>query len=443
LEAALVGKPSPRPVPPPPRTEVMPARRRSPVVWIVIAIAAVLVLLLGGLALLLGGGEETSGLVVTQVITQETQPAPATDTAFPPSVTPVVPTTAPSTAPITPTEEPATDAPPPPTDSPIPPTETPAPPTDTPVPPTNTPLPPTNTPPPLPPAPSARFGRLAFSSNRDGNPEIYAVNLAAGGPARLTRNGANDWLPDWSPDGTKLAFTSNRTGSYDLWVMNGDGGGQTPWVTTGAWDEYARWAPDGQRLSLSTTATTQGIPNSEIFVRQPNGNLRQITNSTAEDQWADWSPDGRIIYAEGFKDDSNWNIYIVNADGSNRIAWLQEGTCDVQPTWSPNGQWIAFLRIARDTNGNGRIDFEDAGNVWVGNPAGGGLRQLTSGLWAATPAWSPDGEWIAFARHLDSNGNGRMDVNDAVDIWAVPLSGGEAVPLLQSPHRDGNPTWTW
>jgi Tol biopolymer transport system component len=269
------------------------------------------------------------------------------------------------------------------------------------------------------------------------------MNLAGGSPTRLTRNAGNDWLPDWSPDGTKLAFTSNRTGGYDLWVMNGDGGGQTPWVTTGAWDEYARWAPDGQRLSLSTTATTQGVPNSEIFVRQSNGNLVQVTQSTAEDQWADWSPDGRIIYAEGFQDGSDWDIYIVNADGSYRNAWLQEGTCDVQPTWSPNGQWIAFLRIPRDTNGNGRIDFEDAGDVWVGRADGSGLRQVTSGLWASTPAWSPDGEWLAFARHLDSNGNGQSDVNDVVDIWAVPLSGGEAEPLVQTPYRDGNPTWTW
>ncbi|MEJ2737545.1 MAG: protein kinase [Anaerolineae bacterium] len=443
LKAALEGKSQTVPVPPPPPAEVLPARRWSPVVWIVAAIAAVLVLIAVGLILLLGGGEETAGVGTTEVTTPQTETAVATNTAVPPSATAAVPTTAPATESIVPTEGPATYVPPSPTDSPISPTQTLAPPTDTSPPPTNTPPPPTNTPPPLSPTSEARYGRLAFSSNRDGNPEIYVMNLAGGSPTRLTRNAGNDWLPDWSPDGTKLAFTSNRTGGYDLWVMNGDGGGQTPWVTTGAWDEYARWAPDGQRLSLSTTATTQGVPNSEIFVRQSNGNLVQVTQSTAEDQWADWSPDGRIIYAEGFQDGSDWDIYIVNADGSYRNAWLQEGTCDVQPTWSPNGQWIAFLRIPRDTNGNGRIDFEDAGDVWVGRADGSGLRQVTSGLWASTPAWSPDGEWLAFARHLDSNGNGQSDVNDVVDIWAVPLSGGEAEPLVQTPYRDGNPTWTW
>jgi Tol biopolymer transport system component len=291
------------------------------------------------------------------------------------------------------------------------------------------------------PTPAAYFGRLAFTSNRDGNPEIYVLSLAGGAPRRLTNHNANDWLPDWSPGG-RIAFTSNRTGSYDLYVMNADGSSLSALVQTGAWDEYARWAPDDQRLSLSTTATTQGVPNSEVFVRQANGTLTQRTNSTAEDQFADWSPDGRLVYTEGFKGDTDWDIYIVNADGSNRIPWSGGATCDVQPAWSPDGQWIAFLRPSRDTNGSGGIDYGDAGDVWIGKPSGGGLRQLTNGLWALNPAWSPNSQWVAFARVLDSNGNTRTDDTDTVDIWAVSLSNGDTVPLVQSPHRDGDPSWT-
>jgi Tol biopolymer transport system component len=185
------------------------------------------------------------------------------------------------------------------------------------------------------------------------------------------------------------------------------------------------------------------VPNSEVFVRRTNGSLQQSTNSTAEDQWADWSPDGRIVFTEGYKDSSDWDIYIVNADGSNRTTWLNETNCDVQPTWSPDGNWIAFLRITNDTNGNGRIDFEDAGNVWVGRASGGGLRQITSGAWAVTPAWSPDSQWIAYAQVRDTNSNGRSDPEDVVDIWAAPLGGGDSVPLVQSPNRDGDPSWTW
>jgi serine/threonine protein kinase len=413
--------------------EAVPLWQKVPL-WVWGAVGGLVLLAVVGGALLAGRGP---GATPTPAPVAARATTPAATVA--PTATPVPPTAYPTyTLEPTDTLVPPTPTPLPPTDTPtpLPPTDTPIPLTDTPVPPTNTPIPPTK-------EPGAYFGRLAFTSNRHGNPEIYVINLAGGSPTRLTNNNANDWLPDWSPDGTKIAFTSNRWGGYDLWTMNGDGSGQTAVVTTDAWDEYARWAPDGQRLSLSTTAITQGVPNSEIFIRRADGSLVQRTSSTAEDQWADWSPDGRITYTEGFKGTSNWDIYVVNADGSNRTVWLGGETCDVQPIWSPDGQWIAFIRISRDTNGNGQIDEGDAADVWVGKASGGGLQQLTSGVWATTPSWSPDSQWIAFTRLHDSNGNGQSDGEDASDIWAVPVGGGDAVPLVQSPYRDVDPSWTW
>ena len=417
----------------PPSTPAKDSRpQKSLAVPIAAGAAAVLVVIAIAIILLLTGDgrQQTPTPVAPSIATQGT--AAVTKAVM---ITEAVPTDEPTTLPTHAT----TDTQPPPTEVLPQSTATSEPPTATSPPPTDTPAPPTDTPPPQPPA----FGRLAFSSNRHGNPEIYVVDLAGGSPVRLTQNNANDWLPDWSADGTKITFTSYRTGSYDLWVMRADGSAQTSWVATGAWDDYPRWAPDGERISLSTTAETEGVPNSEIFVRRLNGSLQQVTYSVAEDQWADWSPDGRIIFTEGYKDGSDWDIYIIDADGSNRTTWLDATNCDVQPTWSPDGNWIAFLRITKDTNGSGSMDFEDAGDIWVGRATGGGLQQLTSGAWALTPTWSPDSEWVAFAQVRDSNNNGRSDQNDTVNIWAVPRSGGEAVPLVQSPNRDGDPSWTW
>ncbi|HEX8474972.1 MAG TPA: Calx-beta domain-containing protein [Pyrinomonadaceae bacterium] len=86
--------------------------------------------------------------------------------------------------------------------------------------------------------------RLSYTSNRDGNPEIYVVNAAGGNPARLTDNPAQDTLPVWSPDGARIAFTSTRDGNREIYVMNADGSNQTR-LTNHPADDYD---PDWQSL---------------------------------------------------------------------------------------------------------------------------------------------------------------------------------------------------
>jgi Tol biopolymer transport system component len=67
--------------------------------------------------------------------------------------------------------------------------------------------------------------KVAFMSQRDGNWEIYVVDLD-GTVKRLTTNGANDGLPIWSPDGQTIAFASDRDGEWAIWAMNPDGSNQ-------------------------------------------------------------------------------------------------------------------------------------------------------------------------------------------------------------------------
>jgi serine/threonine protein kinase len=271
LRSALAG-PAPRDA---------PTRQRPAWVWIAAgAVGVGLVLLLSVLFLFTGGDDEATPVpTATQAVAQHTltslPPATASATLSTPA-SPIVPPTEtasePTAAPATPTQT-------------IPPTDTPVPATDTPQPPPSPTPTPTASPAPPTQAPSPASGRIAFTSERDGNPEIYVVNLQDSTVRRLTANNAVDWLPDWSPDGQRLAFTSNRSGGYDLWTMRADGSEQTSVVATGAWDDYPRWAPDGQRLVLASTGITAGVPNAEIFVRLADGSLAQRTATTLEDQW--------------------------------------------------------------------------------------------------------------------------------------------------------------
>jgi hypothetical protein len=76
------------------------------------------------------------------------------------------------------------------------------------------------------PAGSPNGQSVAFMSQRDGNWELYRVNLDGTGITRLTDNGANDGLPAWSPDGNSIAFVSSRDGGWAVWAMNADGSNQ-------------------------------------------------------------------------------------------------------------------------------------------------------------------------------------------------------------------------
>ena len=102
-------------------------------------------------------------------------------------------------------------------------------------------------------APSGFGTRVAYMSDRDGNWEVYALDMNGGAaPIRLTQNPAQDGLPTWSPDGKSIAFVSNRGGAWAIWVMNangsnqrklfdlggGYGGGEYDWTT-----ERISWAP--------------------------------------------------------------------------------------------------------------------------------------------------------------------------------------------------------
>lgn len=72
-------------------------------------------------------------------------------------------------------------------------------------------------------APAAHGDRVAFMSSREGNWEIYIVNLDGSGLTRLTNNAAHDGLPTWSPDGKTIAFVSDQGGGWAVWAMSANG----------------------------------------------------------------------------------------------------------------------------------------------------------------------------------------------------------------------------
>jgi Tol biopolymer transport system component len=212
--------------------------------------------------------------------------------------------------------------------------------------------------------------------------EIYAMNADGSGKRRLTRNAAFDCCPSWSPDGTKILFTSARDGNDEIYVMNADGSGQRAISPSPSTQEFhPAWSPDGRTIAFASDRAGRPCPglsgpgcNWEIYVMNADGSApRNLTRH----RWSDgreggllWSPDSRKL-AFGTNRDKNAEIYVMNADGSVQRRLTK--TPEVEEwafSWSPDGRRIAF----------GRFPATPRWAFFVMNADGTGVRKVTWSL---------------------------------------------------------------
>ena len=237
--------------------------------------------------------------------------------------------------------------------------------------------------------------RIVYVSDRDGpdptgnlgNQEIYVMNADGSDQRRLTRHGAMDEEPAWSPDGKKIAFSSLRDGRSAIFVMNADGTGErrltNPAEPRGA--NEPTWSPDGKRIAFHG----QG-DRSDIYVINVDGTgLTNITHAPPGGAVPAWSPDGRRI-AFNSRRDGNPEIYLMDSDGRNVDRLTFNAATDRAPAWSPDGRKIAF-----------HSDRDGDQEIYVMNADGSAPVRLTSSPGEdGQPSWSPDGRRIAFHRRV-------------------------------------------
>jgi Tol biopolymer transport system component len=94
------------------------------------------------------------------------------------------------------------------------------------------------------------IGKIAYISYRDGNSEIYIMNVDGSEQVRLTNNPAEGWGPTFSSDGFKIAFTSDRYGNYEIYTMNIDGSEQINLTNNSALDMQPSFSPDGSKITF-------------------------------------------------------------------------------------------------------------------------------------------------------------------------------------------------
>lgn len=224
---------------------------------------------------------------------------------------------------------------------------------------------------------------VAFTSERDGNPEIYVINADGTNPRRLTTNEALDGAPDWSPDGARIAFHTARDGNLEIYVMNADGSGAQRLTDNAAPDSEPDWSPDGTHIAF----VSERDGNEELYVMNADGsNVQRLTDNPGVDTQPAWSPDGRTIAFSSMRDGVA-EIHLMNADGSDvrRITNLF-GANGWYPAYSPNGLLMTF-QTERD---------RQADIYRMTNEGAEALRMTEQSDRLGSMDWSLDGGWIAF-----------------------------------------------
>ena len=194
---------------------------------------------------------------------------------------------------------------------------------------------------------------IVFTSDRDGNDDIYVMGVDGAHTTPVTDDPAADWCPDWSPDGNRIAFTSNRDGNPEIYLMSADGSDPTSLTVDEAADWCPDWSPDGNRIAF--TSNRDGNP--EIYVVNVDGSgLARLTSDAGEDTEPAWSTDSRSL-AFTSERDSNRNIYIIGADGHGLRRLTDDPAPDERPIWVPDGTKILFWS-GRNLSGGGQELYE-------------------------------------------------------------------------------------
>ena len=188
------------------------------------------------------------------------------------------------------------------------------------------------------PAWSPNSNNIAFQSNREGNYEIYAMDRDGGGLHNLSNTPtADDVQPNWFEGkllifttNNSIAFTSNRDGDQEIYLMDADGGNQTNLTNSHPGNDSQPYAaPAGDLIAF----TSDRDNNLEIYIMNVDGSGQiNLTKNPAQDQMATWSADNRYIAFTTDRDGSN-EIYTMERDGSNPYNLTRNPAQDIYPSW--------------------------------------------------------------------------------------------------------------
>jgi TolB protein len=166
---------------------------------------------------------------------------------------------------------------------------------------------------------------------KNGNSDIYVMDLRTRGVARLTTDPAIDTAPSFSPDGSKIAFESDRGGSQQIYVMNADGSDQHRISFEAGRNGTPVWSPRGDLIAFSN----QSGDSFHVGVMHTDGSGARIISNGWEDEGPTWAPNGRVLmFTRTFRGGHGSQIWSIDVTGRNEQRVQTPGDAS-DPAWSP------------------------------------------------------------------------------------------------------------
>ena len=261
--------------------------------------------------------------------------------------------------------------------------------------------------------------RIAFANNRTGRKEIWVMDYDGEGVKRLTDDKSIALLPRFSPDGRRLAYTSYKDGNPDLMLLDLETGRARTLSDEQGLNIAGGFSPDGKKLLM--TQSKGRSPN--LYLKDlDTGETERLTQHFGADSTPTFSPDARQV---AFVSDRSGNpqIHVLDLATKQVRRLTNMNWCDA-PAWSPTGEWIAFA---------GRAHHKDKMDIFLVDATGSQVRQLTKGEGSnEDPAWSPDGRFLAF-----SSTRGKRS-----QIWVMDADGSAPRLMAEVPGSSVTPHWS-
>ena len=268
--------------------------------------------------------------------------------------------------------------------------------------------------------------KIYYVSGHSGDKEIWAMDYDGANQHPITHLGTVSISPRVSPDNTRLAFSSLGREGFQIRMFSLVLGRLVNFPSFGGSNLSPAWSGDGRQLAFASSRTG----DHEIWVTDANGNsARRLTSFRGPDVSPVWNPrtGNQIAWISGRS--ALPQLYIMDSDGAG-VQRLSDSGYATSPSWSPNGQFIAFAWDRKygpgAPGGQDIYVIEVATKRWIQLTNGGGRCDF--------PSWSPDGRHIVYANNPD----GRID---HVRIMTM-LADGTQKRALTGPGND-MPNWSW